>query len=1037
MKKIISFFVIITFCCNFLLVSPEIAYAKDQVEEGYIDVVANFEETSSSCLKKEGTIFLPAESIAEFTDYQFSIQDKVLVFEREDEPLTTVLIEEDGKTETMGREYNVDVLKKSGQYYLPLNELFYLLHAQWYEEDGVVYVFSLPETLLDFSYSEDYFKIRENQTKPTELLMNGESEFANTLRTSLAAVFNDFDGKMFLLWWPEKGVTPALDAQYEEALLQLAVDDQRFLEEFGQKEINEKLNEVSVGKAKGDLATFKGYADFVTNVEKLDASNQAIKDTVQWSVDSIKNNKFMEFYPQYNPDVLTPPNLKVLSNRLEKGVDALTIVNSVLNVAETLNRSKQWTEGYVDEIAILSEFDDYRYNKAVTDRIKRVAKRLLDERLNSTDAAVNKTAEEIATVMSSKMFGLSPFGPYWALFQSGMAIAKLNPDYKDSLNEADMAYMVDCMIKTEEVAMGQSETSSDDLSYGILNGDSNDEIKKKMKKFRDSTMLALRLNIRTHAYVYYLNQLVNDTPNWETTGHAKHLKEQILIGYVLLCQVMESQMYDELLYLDDFDNMESDKQGCKREKVSDKVFHKGSDVEQWLKQEPLASMSMCPTGKRTMTAEFMNEESYINSCALGYSQDGPLAEWDDRAGMISAAPCDLDQNGKQELVVTMLKNLNGKNSIDAGIYEKEGGKVVCKDTISLTFGDESVTDYTIIGLVKLKDGKQYLLCQDTPNFMEYTLYTYEDGKFKVAYDLSVKDTGYYQLQDNINGTKQGIWDPMDTTNPAAKYNNLDQGEALQKALLEIGLPQAKSTISSEKVPNYIKNKVGFKWLTGYVNNIKTQDKTMKVTSIITIKDYTGINQSSKQPKDKHFKEEKKDLKTAWNEWMSSNGYQYNIAFHEADYDGDGQKEAFGVAASTPEGIYDGQFPETFMEGVMCFINANGGVSVVNSLQSGSVESKNLKANGKEFFVVNKHYTTELVSTLYGVKAGQAYEAQVPVTMGSIQNNSDGTITALIPNYDRGFHDWDTGFFQYNPSTGDFDLVNKTITASEKYYPNFY
>ena len=115
----------------------------------------------------------------------------------------------------MGREYKIDIAQDGEEIFLPLNEMLYLLHSQWCMENDYLAVQPLPYTIIDFLGSSNLEYMWQNKVNQTDLLINGESELAHNLRSSLAAVFNDFDPMMFILWWPEEGMTPALNKEYE------------------------------------------------------------------------------------------------------------------------------------------------------------------------------------------------------------------------------------------------------------------------------------------------------------------------------------------------------------------------------------------------------------------------------------------------------------------------------------------------------------------------------------------------------------------------------------------------------------------------------------------------------------------------------------------------------------------------------------------------------------------------------------------------------------------------------------------------------
>src|SRR5699024_10430521 len=76
------------------------------------------------------------------------------------------------------------------------------------------------------------------------------------------------------------------------------------------------------------------------------------------------------------------------------------------------------------------------------------------------------------------------------------------------------------------------------------------------------------------------NQKLNNDSNWESSIQAQNIRNQINNDYVLLCQVMETEAYDKLILLNDFENMYSDEFGKLREKIDTTVFYEGEYVNE-------------------------------------------------------------------------------------------------------------------------------------------------------------------------------------------------------------------------------------------------------------------------------------------------------------------------------------------------------------------------------------------------------------------------------------------------------------------------
>lgn len=567
-RNLCLFLVLIFLSC--ILFSPtSYAFATKAEQRGYIKVCVNGTSKNYVALQNEGNLYLRVEDISEITGYDLDIGDRIAYFKAGDFDTTTAVdIEFDGTTYAMGKEYNVNIIKNDEDTFLPLNKMLYLLHSQWCMEDDYVAVQPLPYTIIDFLGS-NYESMCENKVNQTDLLVDGESELAHTLRSSLAAVFNDFDPMMFILWWPEEGISPALNKEYEEALLQLAVDDQDFLDSYGQSEIKKILEDSTVGQTKDALGTLKNVLDMPEN---LTGGLNDISELVQRVNELSQNYKSAKFDVYNDVSYMTPPRIKAWSQELEDITDALEIVDLLMNVSEVSQRSQDWGEDFISQISVLTDFDNMGYNTTITNRVKNVASNLIEEYHDPINASADEAALQATTFFLNKVFDKSLFGKYFSIFNTGLAIAKTNENIKNSIDAADLSYMVDCLIKTEQIAMNEVNRSYSKVLQTVVNGNLTNQ---DIERLRNCVMLSLRANLRNHAFIYYLNEKLTDDSNWTNSTHAQDIRNQIINAYTLLCQVMETKPFDRLIVLDDFNNMYSDEYGLVRQRVTTDVFHEG------------------------------------------------------------------------------------------------------------------------------------------------------------------------------------------------------------------------------------------------------------------------------------------------------------------------------------------------------------------------------------------------------------------------------------------------------------------------------
>lgn len=576
-KRYLSFVLVLILLSCTLFSPASYVYALESEQYGYIEICVNGNSKNYVALKNEESLYLRVEDISEITSYDLDIGDRIGYYKAGNfDSVTTVIVEFDGTTYAMGKEYKVNIIEEGENIFLPVNEMFYLLHSQWCMEDGHIAVQPLPYTIIDFLGSGNYETMWNNKVNQTDLLIDGESELAHNLRSSLAAVFNDFDPMMFILWWPGEGMTPALNKEYEEALLQLAVDDQDFLDSYGQAEINKILENSSIGGINDAVGDINNLLSVPKNL--IDGAND-IDELVEWMSEVSDSHKSTKFNVYNDFSNMTPETLSALSEQFRESSeklnaisDALSIIDLISSVSEVSQRSQDWGKDFISQIGILTDFDNMGYNTIITDRVKNVASSLIKEYQDPIHATTDEAVLQTTAFFLNKVFDESLFGKYFSIFNTGLAIAKTDENVKDSIDAADLSYMVDCLIKTEQIAMNEMSRSYQKLLDTVIYGDLTEQ---DIERLRNCVMLSLRTNLRNHAFVYYLNEKLTDDLNWKNSTHAQDIRNQIINNYALLCEVMETESYDKLILLDDFDNMYSDEYGMVRQQVTIDVFHEG------------------------------------------------------------------------------------------------------------------------------------------------------------------------------------------------------------------------------------------------------------------------------------------------------------------------------------------------------------------------------------------------------------------------------------------------------------------------------
>jgi len=568
-KKQIALLVLLSFLVG--LLPPMTVWANETTVIGYIPISCGDMARPYKAILQNNELFLSVEDLAQLSGYVLETTNGYQFMKAGDQDsITSVDITSKGEAIAMGHTYQLTVLEQDGTTFLPLEKMLYLLHAKYYNFEKYLRIEPLGKTILDFIGSESYSTLQQNQVNQTDLLL-GESEGKENFFTAIAAVFNDFDPMMFVLWWPGEGFVPALNKQYEEAMLQLAVDDQKFLDEYGKGVVKAALEKSSFAQAKSAWDSAKTVISFPETLndysENLDGMIKAIAE------DSPDMKKFVEMHSNYDSSFLDVPQLKAWSREMEGMSLGLTAVDSIMAVMEVASRSKQWGDDYLAQIGVLTDFDDTGYNKFVAGKIREVANKLIQEHQDTVNASANEAAKRGVSFLLSNLFDVSPFGKCMAVFSTGIAIVKMDNDGRNYLDLKDLSYMVDCLVKIENLSMHETarcaakwwgskvdqQLTQDDLSH-----------------LRNSLMLFARTNIRNKTFVYYLNERSHSDKNWVKSRQAQAIQKEFLESYTALCEIMATEQYDEILLLDDsFDQMYDEKYSRVREPVNLALFCEG------------------------------------------------------------------------------------------------------------------------------------------------------------------------------------------------------------------------------------------------------------------------------------------------------------------------------------------------------------------------------------------------------------------------------------------------------------------------------
>ena len=398
-KKVMCYVMSLIILLNVFPITCITVNAEEMAIIGYIEVLSDIDnnERKIKALNNDGTIFASAEDISLITGYDLEIGDFINYSKAGGmDTVTAVDIEFDGEVSAMGKKFEVHIINNEDEIYLPLSQMLYLLHSQWWLSENKLIIKSLPYTIIDFLCSGNYESMWENKVNQTDLLINGESKLAHALRTSLAAVFNDFDPEIFVLWWPGEGFYPFINEEYEEALLQIAVDDMDFLNLYGQESLISVFEESGFSDVKSNWDNVKNIIDIPDNL----AEGAYDIDKI---VEYLSKNKDLRYFI-YDFETLDPAILKAMSEKMENVSNVMDITSIILDVAEISQRSHNWGEQYINQIRVLADFDDRGYNKSIANNVKTVANGLIEEYQDPIQAAADAAALQSTSLFLSKIF---------------------------------------------------------------------------------------------------------------------------------------------------------------------------------------------------------------------------------------------------------------------------------------------------------------------------------------------------------------------------------------------------------------------------------------------------------------------------------------------------------------------------------------------------------------------------------------------------------------------------------------------------------
>lgn len=256
---------------------------------------------------------------------------------------------------------------------IPLEQMLYLLNAQWICAENCVYIYNPPETL--WNVVGDFWEMCEVLPSPAEIL--GDTvlkKWGNSFKYGLLA-FADEVAPEYLL--PIVGNDYWSRQKMEEALLTLAAPSENIMESFQEEAQNDSSEFISdIGGMVGDISTLGGGA--VSVVEKL------TKSVTAWS------------------------NVKI-PDSISKAFSVAGFEADMAKAIVTAGRYENWGESYRSQLEYLSKVQNNHYADYCKD-LNKVAGSLFKEYGDYTGNVTKEVLETVWSFVSGTFLDMTPAG---------------------------------------------------------------------------------------------------------------------------------------------------------------------------------------------------------------------------------------------------------------------------------------------------------------------------------------------------------------------------------------------------------------------------------------------------------------------------------------------------------------------------------------------------------------------------------------------------------------------------------------------------
>lgn len=510
---------------------------------------------------RENEIYISAGDLAEITGYKY-IEDDCIEFEKNDYNLMEkVFIDFSGDAEVSRKKYKLDVLRIQGIYYIPLEKTLYLLRANWKVKNDIVYINPMTPDILDFLYLY-WDEINNSKSEIADLFINkeysGTNNFTDSFWNSLAHMTRDFDSRLYI----PGGAVKMVQEEYEEALMQLNENDQQFLGEEGQKNIEKQLEESELDI----LLTQEGAVDkFVKIPEKADSLSEFLdkyekENTVARKISNVIDKSEIKDYKMTD-----------LSEICDNISNTVKIVNAVLNVMEISSWGNQMDEEFLRQLSIIEEINDKKiYSGWALNRMKDAARDLRKRKENKSEMLVYDSWKEAVKTIVDEAANLTPTGK---LVSSIQMLDSINGLTESGLNKVmkakTLSYSIRYFLNLEQMTEIESIKRYGDI---FVNKKLNTQTIQEM---RSIILMRLRVNLRTQSMIYKLNQMERkDKESWEKSTEARNIMQHIERDYALITELHSTEKADKRIPQNSLKNIYCDEDGLVKEKISLDILKK-------------------------------------------------------------------------------------------------------------------------------------------------------------------------------------------------------------------------------------------------------------------------------------------------------------------------------------------------------------------------------------------------------------------------------------------------------------------------------